>query len=87
VRQGCDEPINGKENEKWTHVQIGHAAQRGYRGGATAKVHQGAVTLEGEVTWKFERDAAERAVRHLAGVVTATDRLKTLQAQPGQRRA
>lgn len=36
----------------------------------TAKVHQGAVTLEGQVTWNFQRYAAERAVRYLAGVIT-----------------
>jgi osmotically-inducible protein OsmY len=35
----------------------------------TAKVREGAVTLEGEVTWNYQRDAAERAIRHLAGVV------------------
>jgi VCBS repeat-containing protein len=35
----------------------------------TAKVQQGAVTLEGEVTWNYQRDAAERAIRHLAGVI------------------
>jgi VCBS repeat-containing protein len=34
----------------------------------TAKVQQGVVTLEGEVTWNYQRDAAERAIRHLAGV-------------------
>ena len=35
----------------------------------TAKVHQGWVTLEGPATWNYQRDAAERAVRYLAGVV------------------
>jgi osmotically-inducible protein OsmY len=34
----------------------------------TAKVQDGAVTLEGQVGWNFERDAAEKAVRYLAGV-------------------
>jgi osmotically-inducible protein OsmY len=36
----------------------------------TAKVEQGAITLEGQVEWNYERDAAERAVRYLAGVVS-----------------
>ncbi len=36
----------------------------------TAKVQQGVITLEGQVTWNYQRDAAEHAVRHLAGVVT-----------------
>jgi osmotically-inducible protein OsmY len=35
----------------------------------TAKVHQGSVTLEGNVTWNFQRDAAERAIGYLAGIV------------------
>ena len=35
----------------------------------TAKVHQGAVTLEGQVHWNYQRDEAERAVRFLKGVV------------------
>lgn len=34
----------------------------------TAKVHGCAVTLEGEVKWNFERNAAEQAVRNLTGV-------------------
>jgi osmotically-inducible protein OsmY len=39
----------------------------------TAKVESGSVTLEGEVKWNFERDAAEHAVRYLAGVVSVYD--------------
>jgi osmotically-inducible protein OsmY len=35
----------------------------------TAKVQNSAVSLEGQVKWNFERDAAEQAVRHLTGVV------------------
>ena len=38
--------------------------------GVTAKVQQGAVTLEGQVTRNFQRDAAERAVRYLTGVAS-----------------
>jgi osmotically-inducible protein OsmY len=34
----------------------------------TAKVSKSRVTLEGEVTWNYQREAAERAVRHLSGV-------------------
>lgn len=36
----------------------------------TAKVQNGAVTLEGSATWGYQRDSAERAVRHLTGVVS-----------------
>ena len=35
----------------------------------TASVREGAVTLAGEVAWNYQRDAAERAIRFLAGVV------------------
>jgi osmotically-inducible protein OsmY len=46
----------------------------------TAKVHNGAITLEGQVTWNFQRDSAERAVRYLAGVVSVFDAI-TLKPQ------
>ena len=36
----------------------------------TAQVRGGTVTLEGYVTWGYQRDAAERAVRNLAGVMS-----------------
>jgi osmotically-inducible protein OsmY len=34
-----------------------------------AVVDQGSITLSGTVTWNYQRDAAEHAVRNLAGVV------------------
>lgn len=34
------------------------------------RVENGRVTLSGEVDWDFQRDAAERSVRHQRGVVT-----------------
>ncbi len=41
----------------------------------TARVDRGVVTLEGEVAWNFERHAAERAIRYLAGVVAVKDEI------------
>ena len=35
-----------------------------------ATVHHGVVTLKGEASWNYQREAAERAVRYLTGVVT-----------------
>ncbi len=35
----------------------------------TATVQKGSVNLEGQVNWHYQRDAAERAIRHLTGVV------------------
>jgi osmotically-inducible protein OsmY len=40
-----------------------------------AKVVGGWVTLEGEVEWAFQRNAAERAVRYLAGVRGVTNQI------------
>lgn len=47
----------------------------------TASVDQGTVTLDGEVAWHFERGAAERAVRHLTGVIAVHDNIKLKQPQ------
>jgi osmotically-inducible protein OsmY len=41
----------------------------------TATIKNGAVTLEGEVSWNYQRAAAERALRHLRGVVSVVDGL------------
>lgn len=42
----------------------------------TAEVMKGWVTLEGEVGWNFQREAAAEAVRHLAGVRGVTNRIR-----------
>jgi len=36
----------------------------------SARVSAGIVTLQGQVIWNYQRDAAERAVRYLTGVVS-----------------
>jgi osmotically-inducible protein OsmY len=48
--------------------------------GVTAKIDQGAITLEGHVTWNYQREAAARAVRHVAGVLSVCNAI-TLKAQ------
>jgi osmotically-inducible protein OsmY len=45
------------------------------------KVDKGWVTLEGDVDWHFQRDAAERSVRSLTGVKGITN-LITVRARP-----
>jgi osmotically-inducible protein OsmY len=45
-----------------------------------ATVREGSVTLTGEVTWNYQRDAAEHAIRHLAGVVAVYNSI-TLKPQ------
>jgi len=58
-----------------TDSEIATAVQRalewdvGTPGTVTAEVHNGSVTLKGHATWHHEREAAERAVRFLTGVV------------------
>jgi osmotically-inducible protein OsmY len=42
-------------------------------GKVKATVRDGWITLEGEVEWKFQREAAESAVRHLIGVKGVTN--------------
>ena len=48
----------------------------------TARVADSAVTLEGEVTWNFQREAAEQAVANLKGVV-AVHNFIALEAHAG----
>jgi osmotically-inducible protein OsmY len=51
----------------------------------TAKVEQGQVTLEGQVAGNYQRDAAERAVGYLAGIVGITNAITLKpQASAGQ---
>jgi osmotically-inducible protein OsmY len=63
-------------DHKRTDSEIASAVQNALRWdvftpkSVNAKVQSGAVTLEGEVKWNFERDAAEKAVRYLTGVVS-----------------
>ena len=47
----------------------------------TAKVLKGAVTLEGQVMWNYERDATERAVRYLIGVIAVYNLITLKQTQ------
>jgi len=39
----------------------------------TLTVHEGGITLEGQVEWKYQRDSAESAVRHLTGVTSVNN--------------
>jgi len=47
----------------------------------TTKVENGWVTLEGDVDWYFQHDAAERAVRYLTGVRGVTNRIRIRPAK------
>ena len=47
----------------------------------TAEVENGAVTLRGQVVWNYQRDAAERAIHSLAGLVKVTNSI-TLKPHP-----
>jgi len=45
-----------------------------YLSGVTPIVSHGDITLEGEVTWQYQRERAEEVVRGLRGVRTVTGR-------------
>lgn len=40
------------------------------------KVEKGWVTLEGQVTWNYQREAAEKSIGHILGVKGLTNRIK-----------
>ena len=44
--------------------------------GVTPIVHNGEVTLEGEVEWRFQKDRAEEVVRRLRGVRSVTNLIR-----------
>ena len=39
-------------------------------------VSQGRITLDGEVEWQYQKDAAERCVKYLTGVVSVLNSIK-----------
>lgn len=41
----------------------------------TAAVHEGVVTLHGQVTWNFQRTSAERSIARLAGIVSVVNEI------------
>ena len=41
------------------------------------KVDKGWITLSGEVDWNYEKEAAERDVRRLLGLVGVTNRIRS----------
>jgi osmotically-inducible protein OsmY len=57
--------------------------------GLTARVQNGAVSLGGQVDWNYQRDAAARAIRNLAGVVSVRNAivLRKPSVTPGERPA
>ncbi len=48
----------------------------------TIRVCQGEVTVEGDVEWQYQREAVERALRHLTGIRGIVDRLTVRQRTP-----
>lgn len=70
------EALEVKLSSSWgrSDTEIAHAAANALQWDVEvpdtvkAKVENGWITLEGAVDWRYERDAAERAVRNLTGV-------------------
>jgi osmotically-inducible protein OsmY len=74
-----------------TDAEIAHAVARALEWDITvpddrvrAKVADGWITLEGEVEWYYQKEGAERAVRHLTGVQGVFNAI-TLAARPTPR--
>ena len=56
------------DSELAEEIVLALASQVPYLSGVTPIVHDGEVTLEGEVEWRFQREQAEEVVRRLRGV-------------------
>jgi osmotically-inducible protein OsmY len=52
----------------------------------TARVSGGVVTLQGQVDYEYQRDVAERAVRHLAGVRNVVNQIVVRTPRPPPQR-
>jgi osmotically-inducible protein OsmY len=48
--------------------------------GVQATVHQGHVTLTGDVKWYFQREAAENAIRYIPGVIQVLNHIQVIPA-------
>jgi len=57
-------------------IVLALAGQVPYLSGVTPIVHNGEVTLEGEVEWRFQKDQAEEVVRRLRGVRLVTNLIR-----------
>jgi osmotically-inducible protein OsmY len=69
-------------SSKRTDTEIAHAVADRLRwdidvpeAQITARVENGWVTLDGETDWQFQKNAAERAVRYLIGVMGVSNRV------------
>ena len=47
----------------------------------TPSVDNGQITLDGQVTWRYQADAAERAVRYLTGVTNVVNNIQVTPAE------
>jgi osmotically-inducible protein OsmY len=61
------------DSELAEDIVLALASQVPYLSGVTPIVHNGEVTLEGEVEWRFQKEQAEEVVRSLRGVRSVTN--------------
>ena len=82
-----DLTVKIQSEHKHDDSEIAEAVQRALKWNVyvpttvTAKVQHGAVTLAGKVAWNYQRDAAERAVRYLTGVIAVYNSIMLKQNQ------
>jgi osmotically-inducible protein OsmY len=74
-----DLAVNVLEHHKRNDSDIAAAVQRALEwnvavpASVTAEVRNGSVTLSGQVTWNYQRDAAVQSIRAMKGVVGVTN--------------
>ena len=87
-----DLTVNLVNDHKRNDSDIAAAVQRAFQWNVTvpdtvtAEVRNGSVTLSGQVTWNYEREAAVEAIRYLKGVVGVNNliTLEKLNVPPEQ---
>lgn len=72
------------DSELAEEIVLALASQVPYLSGVTPIVHDGEVTLEGEVEWRFQREQAEEVVRRLRGVKLVNNLITIKQRLPAE---
>jgi osmotically-inducible protein OsmY len=65
-------------------IVLALASQTPSISGVTPIVHNGEVTLEGEVEWRFQKEQAEHVVRRLRGVTKVTNLIRVKPRLPAE---
>ncbi|MDB5448176.1 MAG: hypothetical protein JWQ97_3493 [Phenylobacterium sp.] len=72
------------DSELAEDIVLALASQVPFLSGVTPIVHNGEVTLEGEVEWRFQKEQAEEVVRRLRGVRAVTNLIQVKTRLPAE---